>query len=540
MTKTCKKIIAAVICSTSFFSNSFSQELLPSINGGFIGGMRTDVGKAAAADGGGFIGIGTTSSFDLGVKTDIYVVKYAGSGNRSFRKLVGTEGVESGYDVLKTNDGNYLLVGTTSVAQGFYTYIYVIKMDKDGNIIWSNKYGGDGSTAPSGGAIETNDGGYLIAGYSSSFGEGGGLYILKINQDGIVQWSRILGDNFGNAVNAITKSSDGGYFLAGSFYKSSYGDLIVVKIDASGNMLWERTIGDEKNNMGEAVIATADGGCIVAGSTSLFLSGGQDDISVIRFNNTGALLWQKTILAAGYNNCTGAAKAPNGDIVLAGMQNDTRQLYLRMSVSGSMIWAYQSSDPNSDNEARNIISIGSGDNYLASGAYDSNPSGGYNSDMLFTAIAGDGNFCRSQPLSTTLVDAGFSAGTSGLSLTSVITNQSAVVTHVNDPGTEERAGRICNSTNPAVTIQEKLMSLKAGAINNPVNNTLAFPIETEKATHAVFAVSDLNSNLMLSYKQMLPKGQQHISLDVSKLRPGIYILSITAGQQVITQKILKQ
>jgi hypothetical protein len=118
--------------------------------------------------------------------------------------------------------------------------------------------------------IQTSDGGYAIAGYTSSFGAGeADVYVVKLDANGNLQWTKTIGGPESEEGNSLIQTSDGGYAIAG--YTESFGagkmDVYVIKLDATGNLQWTRTIGGKKEDMGTSLIQTSDGGYAIAGYT---------------------------------------------------------------------------------------------------------------------------------------------------------------------------------------------------------------------------------------------------------------------------------
>jgi hypothetical protein len=180
------------------------------------------------------------------------------------------------YSVLQTSDGGYALAGyTDSSGAGGFDF-YLIKSNSAGSTNWTKTYGGAGDDLAYS-LIQTSDGGYALAGYTSSSGAGYyDFYLVKTDLSGNLQWSKTYGGAGDDEAHSVIQTSDGGYALAGwtdSFGGSGY-DFYLVKTDPSGSMLWNRTYGVAGNNEAYSVIQTADGGYALAGYTDYFGAGG--------------------------------------------------------------------------------------------------------------------------------------------------------------------------------------------------------------------------------------------------------------------------
>ena len=122
--------------------------------------------------------------------------------------------------------------------------------------------------------IQTSDSGYAIAGFTTSFGSGDeDVYVVKLDANGNLQWTKTIGGPASEEGYSIIQTSDGGYAIAG--YTTSFGaglssDAYLVKLDAKGNLQWTKTIGGEYADEGLSLIQTSDGGYVIAGYTTSF------------------------------------------------------------------------------------------------------------------------------------------------------------------------------------------------------------------------------------------------------------------------------
>lgn len=165
------------------------------------------------------------------IKTDI-------DGNIQWNRLIGESGTGSHiYSIKQTTDGGYVLAGEhTPTGTGDYD-MYIVKLNSSGTIQWTRTVRGTGYDMANS-IIQTSDGSYLLAGYTNSYGAGSNdMYIVKLNSSGVLQWSKTAGGTGDDQALSIINSADGGFVVAG--YTSSFGsggkDMFIVKFDVSGN-----------------------------------------------------------------------------------------------------------------------------------------------------------------------------------------------------------------------------------------------------------------------------------------------------------------
>jgi len=155
-----------------------------------------------------------------------------------FAKTYGGSSAEHAYSVRQTSDGGYIVGGWISPVVATIDDVFLIKTDANGNVQWAKTYGGTGYDYANS-VQQTSDGGYILAGETSSFGAGGrDVFLIKTNASGNVQWAKTYGGTGNDYAYSFQQTSDGGYILAGwinSFGAGSW-DIFLVKTDANGNI----------------------------------------------------------------------------------------------------------------------------------------------------------------------------------------------------------------------------------------------------------------------------------------------------------------
>jgi hypothetical protein len=183
-------------------------------------------------------------------------------------KKYGGSDYENGYSVQQTSDSSYVIVGRTSSFGSGLEDVYFIKTNANGDTLWTKTYGGIDYDA--GRAVQqTTDGGYIIAGRTSSSGAGSAdVYLIKTNADGDTLWTRTYGGADGDDGYSVQQISDSGYIIAGITYSFGFWpDVYLIKTDSLGDTLWTKTYGEVDIDEGDSVQETIDGGYIIAGNT---------------------------------------------------------------------------------------------------------------------------------------------------------------------------------------------------------------------------------------------------------------------------------
>ena len=242
---------------------------------------------------GGYIIAGTTESFGLG-GGDVYLVKTDSLGNIVWERTYGSTVGDDGRSVQQTLDGGYVVVGWSG-AGGGPDDVYLVKTDSLGNILWEMLYGG--SLEDRGFSVQqTLDGGYIVTGWKFSGGMPVDVYLVKTDSLGSVLWERTYGPNPVQWAHDVQQTSDGGYIIAGTTTSGGVIDshnVYVIKTNPWGDVVWERICGGSYEDDAHCVRQTSDGGYIVTGMTQSFRPD-TSDVYLIKMDFLGNILWETT------------------------------------------------------------------------------------------------------------------------------------------------------------------------------------------------------------------------------------------------------
>lgn len=291
---------------------------------------------------------------------DYWVWKMDEHGNLDWQKSFGGTKVDLLQSIALTNDGGFILGGTSASDKGSdkteackgQEDFWVIKLNAKGQELWQRTIGGSGmekllSIAP------TRDGGYILGGSSSSdqlksttgvldpFGKSenskGNLdfWVVKLDKNGTIAWQKTIGGRYMDELRSIHEIQSGGYILGG--YSNSpasgnkteenlgLGDYWVVQLDEQGEIVWQKVYGGEQDDNLTALIPTQDGGYLLGGSSNsepghvkTKSNGSGTDFWVVKLDETGGIVWQQTYNYGKKDILTSLIENPDGSFLIGG------------------------------------------------------------------------------------------------------------------------------------------------------------------------------------------------------------------------------
>ena len=267
----------------------------------FFGSSYSDEGfeiKQTSDD--GYIIIGTTTTENT--TTDIILIKTDKYGNAQWQQTYGDSLNDKGSSIVITPDNGYVFTGTyTDTASN--EDVIISKIDNEGNLLWKNTIG-NGSNEEGLGIQKTQDGGFIIVGSTDAYNPWSGnpvgekdIFIVKTSENGDSLWSKSIGGANFDIGKKIYEKPEGGYILIGtttSFAEvgQSLNNIIVIETNASGIQTDKLTYGGTKNDYGESLQITDDG-YILLGTTNSF-GAGESDIYVVKIaKNIHTITWEK-------------------------------------------------------------------------------------------------------------------------------------------------------------------------------------------------------------------------------------------------------
>ncbi|HMU76834.1 MAG: T9SS type A sorting domain-containing protein [Bacteroidetes bacterium] len=315
-----------------------------------FGGTNTSWGNSIQqTNDNGYISVGVTDAFGVGA-FDVFAIKTDSSGNPIWKKAIGETSSDFANDVQQTSDSGFIVCGysISSFSGGFAgENIYLIKLNSNGSILWSKIIGGVGNERANS-VRQTSDGGFIIAGTTNSWGAGGNdFYLVKTDGNGNISWTKTFGGALDDVANSVKQTSDGGYIVAGETNSFGAGDIdyYLIKTDALGTLTWSKTFGGGGSDWLYSVVQASDDGYVMGGYSISFLGAGEADAVVIKTDITGSILWSKTYGEQYGDVASSIVRTNDNGYALAGGQSSfpfsmvDKGLLFKIDSVGNFIWA---------------------------------------------------------------------------------------------------------------------------------------------------------------------------------------------------------
>lgn len=264
---------------------------------------------------------------------------------KEWNKTFGGARDDTARSVQQTPDGGYILAGWTESYGAGKKDAWLIKTDANGDERWNKTFGGKGNDAANS-VQQTSDGGYIIAGYTESYGAGKhDVWLVKTDEKGVELWNRTFGGIENDEASSVQQTSDGGYILAGNTYSSGAFNAWLIKTDANGSQVWSRT-GDDMWNLkigisaANSVEEARDRGYIFAGMTSV--EGGAPLAAwLVKTDESGNEQWNTTF-GGKADWANSVRQTSDGGYVLAGrmyLPGGALAWLIKTDVNGQQQWS---------------------------------------------------------------------------------------------------------------------------------------------------------------------------------------------------------
>jgi hypothetical protein len=324
-------------------------------------GMITDLGRSIQqTTDGGYILTGINSSWDIWlIKTD------------SIGDTLWTNTFEGGSDdmfVQQTTDGGYILTGSRDFLSplGLEDQVLLIKTNSLGQLQWDKTYGGVNNEY--GRYVQqTIDGGYVICGSKYSNGPliNEDIYLIKTNTLGDTTWTKTFGGLETDKGYSVHQTTDNGYIICG--YTESFGngdeDVYLIKTDSLGGSIWTKTFGGIEDDGGHSVQQTNDGGYIITGYTTNTIIN-EYDVYLLKTDGNGDTLWTKTFDGLGLEDDEGNSvrQTSDGGYIICGTTESVvvggSGIYLiKTDGNGNITSTFNIPTPSSNRKLEKVVDI---------------------------------------------------------------------------------------------------------------------------------------------------------------------------------------
>ena len=288
--------------SFGFSGHDHSYDILQTDDGGYFFTGFLDI-TSARADG-NTEKSGTITRHGVG---EFWATRINKIGDVEWRGYFGGTNNDRAHAVVQSKDNGFVMAGFSesddfdiSNTQGSYDF-WMVKVDKNGNMIWERSFGGSGIEIAHD-IAKTNDNAYVVVG--NTFSADGAIsvnkgasdiWLIKVDDAGSLVWEQSFGGSKFDAAQAVTQSKDGGFFVIGNSKSSDIdanenageNDIWIIKTDVEGNLVWQKSLGGSNLDFGFDVLESTDGSVLLVGESSSpnfspLVTKGKSDLVVIK------------------------------------------------------------------------------------------------------------------------------------------------------------------------------------------------------------------------------------------------------------------
>lgn len=311
---------------------------------------------------------------------DIWLLKVSALGEETWEQVVGGSASDQARSLLQTRNGGFLVVGITWSQEEFDAGMNIkapagsearaVRLDRAGQIVWNRRYRSSQSFTEAIGAVETTDGGFLIAGTAKTLEPGSSdAWIVRIDQSGTPLWGKIFRTDVDDATAGVVNSPDRGFVLVGSRIEYGRKFTWIRKLDSSGETLryqeLERISSDWLQGDDIADVAsTRDGGFVIAGTS--YDDSRKKSVWIRRYDADARRIWQRMYDQGNQIRLKSMTLSKDGGLVVAGSAVERGRRFktwiMKLSADGQETWRNDDSpgDGRTDREVAFIVETRSG------------------------------------------------------------------------------------------------------------------------------------------------------------------------------------
>lgn len=486
--------------------------------------------------------------FNQGAKILLFIflpisIVFAQAPDTLWTKSIGESGSQVAYSVFPTSDGGFMLGGYVSSG---YSDFYMVKTDDQGEVVWTKSYGENDRYESANWMVETTDGGYILAGVRGQdppYSSNSDIYMVKTDENGNEEWTSIMGVvDISETPNCIVQTNDGGYILCGHYWASSQTvyDIWLLKTNSLGIEEWTKVINfeDGKADYAMTIFQADDGGYLVTGKTQAFTTNYGVDAYILKTDDVGETVWLQTYGSPWpwYEISYHIIPTSDGGFLMCGNQDNDgankNWFVVKADGNGNELWSDNSIGGDYHDGA--FFSCETSDlGYVVTGNYHDgvwNPfitKYSVDGDTLWTKMWSTGddnsqyNYCIKQ-----LEDGGF------ITVGSTTTNAG---------GHNIYLSRL---TPESVGVEKNYMDSEAVLMDNypnPFSKTTIIAYQLNSASQVNISVFDIYGQRVKELENTFRyPGYYEVVFNGEDYGSGIYYCVLSAGDEIITRKLLHQ
>ena len=451
------------------------------------------------------------------------------------KKIGGTE-IDTGNEIIQTSDGGFVIAGYTTSFGAGQRDAYLIKLDSLGNILWQKTYGTN-LLEQAYSVKETNDGGLIISAFI--YAATANLFLIRTNQDGDTLWTKNIGLSGNDFGSNIQLTDDGGFLVIGytdSNISTGDRDVWLLRLDSTGTILWQRTYGGTDADEGFKLLKLSDDNLLISGYSESYSSGGDRDGWIVKTDPSGNFIWSKGFGGSEYDDFAAATEDEDGDLYFTGtsVSSGNRNLWIvKTDPTGDHI--FTKTYGGSDEEWGYDIKRTNDGNFIVTGSSRSNSSG-----------LGQLWLLKIDELGDTLWTKFFTSvnGSTGYSVIQATDNGFAVTGVAASSGTGSDVWVIRLKPEGTSGNDDEIFRLPMTFdlmqnYPNPFNPATSIQYAISSMQFVQLKVYDiLGHEIVTLVKEEKPAGVHEVEFNASGLSSGMYLYRIQAGSFVETKKMI--
>lgn len=458
----------------------------------------------------------------------------------------GGSGIDIGYGVKETYQRKYIVAGSTSSFGYGATDAYLILVDSMGQKIWEKTYGGVMSDVAKAVVVNPVDSGFIFTGYTGSIGNGGyDVYLVRTNKNGIIIWQKTFGGLDWDFGNDIVMGADGNAVICGYTYNSKYGkkDGYILKVNSStGALMWEKKYGGAEDDEFRALKIVSSNSIVLTGETKSYndLSG---DIYFFKTDINGDSIVCKThgrINKMDRGNSIIQDFSLNSYIIGGGTESYSSwgkdAFIFNVSSVGDSVWLQHYGNNNKDQEANDVIlNVSNTGTYVIS--YSEIDFSSFMRDAKNLILDANGIYYSGNAFGGTEDDElndlqnASDEGYIGVGYTKSFGSINEDLYLIKYDSAAFFGGNLIGITENNIVLKNKIKVFPTILTND--YHVLSVACE-EKFT---LQITDISGRTVVESRI---ENESNSTIDLQDLSPGVYILSLSSGENSANFKILKR